>query len=80
MLVLTRKISEKIMIGKNVIVSVLAVEGQNVKIGIEAPKDVSILRMEVFEKIQSENIASASKALDEVSSVIDLIKNKLSKE
>lgn len=79
MLVLTRKISEKIMIGKDVVVSVLAVEGQSVKIGIEAPKDVSILRMEVFEKIQSENIASA-KALDDVSSVIDLIKTKLSKE
>ena len=79
MLVLTRKISEKIIIGKDVVVSILAVEGQNVKIGIEAPKDISILRMEVFEKIQSENIASA-KALDDVSSVIDLIKTKLSKE
>jgi carbon storage regulator len=80
MLVLTRKAEEKIMIGKDIVISILDVEGGNVKIGIEAPRKISILRMEVFEKIQNENIASASKELDDISEAISLIKNKLSKE
>lgn len=80
MLVLTRKLDEQIMIGKNIVISVLEIEGGNVKIGIKAPRDVSILRMEVFEKIENENIASASKDMDDISEAIDLFKNKLSKE
>lgn len=80
MLVLTRKIDEKIMIGKNIVISVLEIEGGNVKIGIKAPREISILRMEVFEKIQNENIASASKKLEDISGAIDLFKNKISKE
>ena len=80
MLVLTRKSEEKIMIGKDIVISILDIEGSNVKIGIEAPKDTSILRMEVFEKIQNENIASASKELDDISEAVNLIKNRLSKE
>ena len=80
MLVLTRKLDEKIMIGKDVVVSILEIEGSTVKIGIKAPRDVNILRMEVFEKIQNENIASASKEIEEISEAIDLLKNTLSKE
>ncbi len=80
MLVLTRKSEEKIMIGKDIVISILDIEGSNVKIGIEAPKDTSILRMEVFEKIQNENIASASKELDDIFEAVNLIKNRLSKE
>lgn len=80
MLVLTRKLDEKIMIGKDVVVSVLEIEGSTVKIGIKAPRDVNILRMEVFEKIQNENIASASKEIEEISEAVDLLKNTLSKE
>ncbi|MCG8638537.1 MAG: carbon storage regulator CsrA [Desulfobacterales bacterium] len=80
MLVLTRKLDEKIMIGKDVVVSILEIEGSTVKIGIKAPRDVNILRMEVFEKIQNENIASASKEIEEISEAVDLLKNTLSKE
>ena len=80
MLVLTRKLEEKILIGKDIVISILEIEGGNVKIGIKAPKDISILRMEVFEKIQNENIAAASKELDDISAVVHLIKKKLSKE
>jgi carbon storage regulator len=80
MLVLTRKLDEKILIGKDIVINVLEIEGGSVKLGIEAPKEVSILRMEVFEKIQNENIASASKEIDDISEAIDLFKNKLSKE
>ncbi len=80
MLVLSRKLEEKILIGKDIVISVLEIEGSNVKIGIKAPKDISILRMEVFEKIQNENIASASKELDDISQAIDFFKNKVPKE
>ncbi len=50
MLVLTRKVDEKIKIGDNIVVSILSVEGGGVKIGIDAPREVTILRMEVLEQ------------------------------
>ena len=80
MLVLSRKTKEKILIGRDIVVSVLEIEGNSVKIGIEASKDIAILRMEVFEKIQNENIASASKEPEDISQAMDLFKKKLSKE
>jgi len=80
MLVLSRKLKEEILIGKNIRITVLDIEGGSVKIGIEAPKDISILRMEVVEKIQNENIASASKELDVISAAADLLNQTLSKE
>ena len=80
MLVLSRKSDEKIMIGKDIVISILEVDGTSVKLGIQAPKEISILRMEVFEKIQNENIASASKDLKDISEAMDFLKKKLSKE
>ena len=80
MLVLTRKLEEKIMIGKDIVISILDIEGSSVKIGIKAPREISILRMEVFEKIKSENIASASREIEDIADVIDLVKNRFSKE
>ena len=80
MLVLTRKLKDKILIGRDIVITVLEIEGSSVKIGIEAPREVSILRMEVFEQIEKENIASASKEFDDVSEAIDLLKKKLSRE
>ena len=80
MLVLSRKTDEKILIGKDIVISILEIEGNSVKIGIKASKDISILRMEVFEKIQNENIASASKEPEEITQAMDLFKKKLSKE
>jgi len=80
MLVLSRKLKEEILIGKNIRITVLDIEGGSVKIGIEAPKDISILRMEVVEKIQNENIASASKEFDVISAAADLLNETLSKE
>lgn len=47
MLILTRRSNERIFIGENVVLSVLAIEGNRVKLGIDAPKDVSILREEI---------------------------------
>lgn len=55
MLVLTRKKGESIVIHDNIVITVLSVEGDNVKIGVSAPKDIDIYRKEVFEAIQQSN-------------------------
>ena len=65
MLVLTRKTNESLVIGENISVTVLAIEGEKVKIGIDAPRDISILRSELWQAIQdqekiAEQIAAAS--------------------
>lgn len=52
MLILSRRVGEALIIDKDVKVQVLGVNGSQVKIGIEAPKDVSIHRDEVYQKIQ----------------------------
>ena len=55
MLVLTRKTGQSIMIGDGVEVQVLSVAGEKVRLGITAPRDVSIFRNEVYDRIESEN-------------------------
>jgi carbon storage regulator len=57
MLILTRKVGEAIMIGENIVVKVLGVRSGQVKIGIEAPRDLPVHRQEIFERIKSEEQA-----------------------
>jgi carbon storage regulator len=54
MLVLARKVDESIVIGDSIILTILAIEGEQVKIGISAPRDVTILRQEVFQAVQDQ--------------------------
>ena len=54
MLVLTRKIDESIVIGDSIVLTVLAIEGEQVKLGINAPREVPILREEVFQAVQDQ--------------------------
>ena len=52
MLVLTRNRDEKIMIGDNIIITIVEIRGDKVRIGIEAPRDVSVHREEIYDAIQ----------------------------
>ncbi|MFC4403533.1 carbon storage regulator CsrA [Gracilibacillus xinjiangensis] len=60
MLVLTRKLNEAIQINDNVEVKVIAIEGDQVKLGISAPANIEVHRKEVYQAIQEENSAAAS--------------------
>ncbi|ODV54840.1 MULTISPECIES: carbon storage regulator CsrA [Lysinibacillus] len=72
MLVLSRKKNESIMIGDHVEVKILSVEGDQVKLGIVAPKTVKVHRAEVFEAIQQQN----KEALNVASNLLEQLKRK----
>lgn len=59
MLVLTRKVGEKLLVGDDVVVSVIEVNRGSVRLGVEAPQEVSILRFEVYERIREENLTAS---------------------
>ncbi len=60
MLILSRKIDEKIKIGDDITITLIDVHGDQVKIGVEAPKNVKVFRQEVFDAIQNENKAAVA--------------------
>ena len=59
MLILSRKIDEKIMIGDNISVSIIEIRGDQVRIGVDAPRTVKVFRREVYDAILAENKAAA---------------------
>ena len=59
-MILTRRAGETVMIGSDVTITVLGVKGNQVRIGINAPKDIAVHREEIYERIQSEKAAEAS--------------------
>ncbi len=59
MLILTRRTGESIMVGDDVTVTVLGIKGNQVRIGIDAPKDVSVHREEIYQRIQNEKRGEA---------------------
>ncbi|HTD28293.1 MAG TPA: carbon storage regulator CsrA [Xanthomonadaceae bacterium] len=60
MLILTRRVGETLMIGDSVTVTVLGVKGNQVRIGITAPKDVAVHREEIFQRIHRDDAAGVS--------------------
>jgi carbon storage regulator len=59
MLILSRKINEKIMIGEDISVSIIEIRGDQVRLGVDAPKTVKVFRQEVFDAIKAENKTAA---------------------
>ena len=72
MLILARKTGESIKIGDNITLEVISVAGNTVKIGIEAPKEVGILRKELYDMIKNENISASAVNLSDLSGLSDL--------
>lgn len=66
MLVLTRKLHQSIVIGDGIEVVVLEVRGEQVRLGIKAPKDVAVHRKEIYEQIQQENQSSAESSPEDI--------------
>lgn len=64
MLILTRRVGEKLTIGDQTTVTVLGVRGNQVRLGITAPQDVEVHRQEVFERIQQEEASAESTRKD----------------
>jgi carbon storage regulator len=62
MLILTRRVGEAVMIGEEVTVTVLGVKGNQVRIGVNAPKSISVHREEIFERIKNEQQETAATA------------------
>ncbi|MGP4078942.1 carbon storage regulator CsrA [Pseudalkalibacillus sp. R45] len=76
MLVLTRKPNQSIQIGDDIEIKVLGIDGDQIKIGINAPKNIDIHRKEIFLSIQEENSNAASVDTDLIKKLSGVVKNK----
>lgn len=79
MLVISRKAGESILILDKIKISVISISGDKVTIGIEAPKDVNILREELVETIEANKASEKSGCKDQYLSLVNLIKDSKSK-
>lgn len=73
MLILSRKEDESIIIGDNIEIKVLEIKDGKVRLGIEAPKNVDILRKELYAEVEEENIAAAESTVD-IENIKDIFK------
>ncbi|MBD3180322.1 MAG: carbon storage regulator CsrA [Candidatus Latescibacteria bacterium] len=76
MLVLTRRVNEKIVISTDIFVTVLNVDGDQVKLGIDAPGDISIHRQEVFNDIMRSNREALLEGEDRRDAFLSILKRK----
>ncbi|WP_175073645.1 carbon storage regulator CsrA [Terribacillus sp. AE2B 122] len=71
MLVLTRKVGESLKIGDNIELKILSMDGEQIKLGINAPREIGIHRKEVYLAIEQENSAAAETSVD----LLNFLKN-----
>ncbi len=64
MLYLTRKVGDSVIINDNIEITVVEIRGRSIKLGFTFPSEVSVLRRELYEKIQAENRAAAAAGVD----------------
>lgn len=76
MLILTRKVGEAVAIGDDIQISVVEIKGTQVKLGIQAPKNIEVHREEIYQKIQEENRLAALVSKDALGAVEDLLLKK----
>jgi carbon storage regulator len=80
MLVLTRRIDESLVIGDNIVITVLAVEGDKVKIGVTAPREVPVLRQELWVALNEQNQLAERLASGPEPSSFDSLRKLLAEE
>ncbi|HMR66219.1 MAG TPA: carbon storage regulator CsrA [Anaerolineae bacterium] len=80
MLVLGRKVGERIMIGDDIILTVLAIDENKIKLGLEAPGDVRILRGELYESVKAENLRAATLSSQSQAALLPSLSRLLKKE
>lgn len=77
MLVLTRRLGETIVIGDDIVIKVVDIHGKQIRIGIEAPAEVSVYRGEIYERIMQENKAAVEAANKDGAEVPENVKQAL---
>ncbi len=76
MLILSRKIEESIKIGDSITIKILGIHEGQVKIGIEAPKDIKVFRSELYDLIQSENVQASKSDKSSISKAAQVLRKK----
>jgi carbon storage regulator len=74
MLILTRKLGERITIGDDISVTLLEIKGSQVRLGIEAPKGIGIYRQEVYERIRQQNLKASEVTAYDLSEADSLLR------
>lgn len=80
MLVLTRKLEESIVISDDIVITILAIDRDKVKIGIAAPRDVPVMRKELFEAVQEQNLIAQKLSSSLEAGHFESLRNLLAKE
>jgi carbon storage regulator len=76
MLVLSRKCEQSLMLGDDIVVTVLSVDGDRVKLGIQAPRHVAVLRQEIFEQVKLANTGAATSGRGSVGTIAVALRNR----
>ncbi len=74
MLVLTRKVGEKINIDDNIVIKIVEISRGKIRIGIDAPENITILRHEIYKRVQKENLNASKTNKDAIAMAADLFK------